>query len=243
MARTVREVMNRELFTLRPDEGIDEALRFLAALGISGAPVVEEGRPIGVVSFRDLLADRRGDTVRDRMSTPVLTIEGDARIEAAARAIAERGVHRIVVVDPGGRAIGVASSLDLLRGMLGIPAAHPATFPHLDLTTGLTWSDDAAFDLEHAEVAPQSPGLLVLVHGAAGVPERVVWAESCDDLRARLLELLAYVPDEPSTLKQLLAHPHEIRFRAATATNARERRRALQRILADAHRERRSLAP
>jgi CBS domain-containing protein len=244
MARTVREIMNRELFTLRPDEGVDDALAYLVALGISGAPVLEGGRPIGVVSHRDLLARRAGRTVRERMTSPALTIPADARIEAAAREVAERGVHRIVVVDDDGRAVGVASSLDLLRGLVGVPASHPSSFPHLDLATGLSWTDDAPLDRAHVAAVESAPGLLVLVHGGVGLPERVVWAEAVDDLRARAerltssqtdgAELPVAVPeDEPPGLRALLAEPRALRFRVAVATNARERRRALHRILED----------
>lgn len=234
MARTVREVMNRELFSLRPTERVEDAIGFLVALGISGAPVIDAGRPVGVVSMRDLLS-AQGGVVADRMTKPAITIEADARIEAAARTCAERGIHRVIVTESDGRAIGVASTLDLLRGMLGVPATHPPTFPHLDLTTGLTWSDDAPFTLESAERAPAEAGILVLVHGGPGIPERVVWAEACDDVRARLVAMLSFTPDESDDLRRLLAHPHEIRFRAAASRSARDRKRVVHKLRELAH--------
>jgi len=235
MALTVGEVMNREIFSLRPSESVEDALGYLNVLGISGAPVVEGGKPVGVVSYRDLVApNRAGTTVRDRMTTPAITVTAAAELEVAARMLAERGVHRVVVVDENGRAIGVASSLDLLRGMTGVPASHPATFPHLDLATGMTWSDDLPFDLEHAELAPKGPGVLILIRGGAGVPERKVWAESCDDVRDRLLKMMGYSPDEPQGLQDVLAHPKDLRFRAAGSSATRERRRVVRSILSDA---------
>lgn len=234
MALTVGEVMNREIFSLRPSESVEDALGYLNVLGISGAPVVDGGRPIGVVSFRDLVAERPGKTVHDRMTTPAITVQANAELEVVARLLAERGVHRVVVVDDDGRAIGVASSLDLLRGMTGVPATHPATFPHLDLATGMTWTDDLPFDLEHAELAPDGPGVIVLIRGGVGQPEKKVWAESVDDVRDRLLKMMGYSPEEPEGLKEVLAHPKDLRFRAAGSSATRERRRVVRSILSDA---------
>lgn len=237
MAITVREVMNRELFTLRPSERVDDALRFLVALGVSGAPVVEKGAPIGVVTLKDLLNDKPGDTVGDRMRSPAISIEADARIDTAARMLGEHGVHRLIVVDASGRAIGIAASIDLLRGLHGIPAAHPPGFPHLDPTTGLAWTDDAPLDATNVERAPRGPGLVVLVRGAAGMRERVIWAESTDDMRERLRAMLAPTDKESLTLRQLLLHSDTLRFRVAPSTSTADRRRALKRVLAAAYRD------
>jgi len=227
-------VMNREIFSLRPSETVEDALGYLHVLGISGAPVVEGGKPIGVVSLRDLVAERSGKTVRDRMTVPAITVHANAELEVVARILAERGVHRVVVVDELGKAIGVASSLDLLRGMTGVPAAHPAAFPHLDLATGMTWTDDLPFDLEHAEISPRGPGVIVLIRGGVGQPERKVWAESVDDVRERLVVMMGYSPDEPEGLKEVLAHPKDLRFRAAGSSATRERRRVVRSVLSDA---------
>lgn len=236
MAINIAEVMNHELFTLRPDEQLGDAVQFLVALSIGGAPVVENAIPIGMASLHDLLAHREGNTVRDRMVSPVLTTPGDASIEEAAYAMGERGEHRIVVVDNVGRALGIASAVDLMRGMLGIPVTHPPTFPHFDPATGLKWTDDMAFGRVHAAEAPEGTGLVVLIRGGAGVRERVIWAEGCSDIRSRLVTMTENRSDEPITLRQLLARPDGLRFRAAPSNNDADKRRALKRILSDAYR-------
>lgn len=236
MALTVAEVMNRELFTLRPDEHLDNAVRFLVSLSIGGAPVVENAVPIGIVSLHDLLTRGEGGLVRDRMVSPVLTTPGDATIEEASRALGEAGEHRIVVIDTLGRAIGIASAVDCLRGMLGIPVTHPSTFPHLDPATGLQWTDDLPFDRAHADRAPEGSGVIVLIRGGAGVRERVIWAEGCEDVRTRVKLMIENSPDEPITLRQLLMRKDGLRFRAAPSKSESDKKRALKRILSDAYR-------
>ena len=54
----VSEVMTRDVFTLRPDQTLDEAARILVEQGISGAPVVQGEEVVGILSERDLLAAR-----------------------------------------------------------------------------------------------------------------------------------------------------------------------------------------
>jgi CBS domain-containing protein len=115
-------------------------------------------------------------------------------ITHAARLLAETRFHHLPVVDAGGRVVGFVSALDLLCGMLGLPASHPAAFPHVDERTGLVWTDDRPLAYEHVEAAPDGPGVLVLRSASAGERDRVVWVESTDNVRRRLLELIAKPP-------------------------------------------------
>ena len=232
MALRVSEIMNRELFGLGPEDTVDMALRSILLLGITGAPVLDEdGKPLGLVSLRDLAADRPGDTVGERMTSPAATVAADARIAAAARDLARTGYHRLVVVDEAGTAVGMVSSVDVIRGLMGLPAPHPQSFPHLDRETGLTWTDDRPLEMGEIMAAPEGPGLLLLVHGGAGVPERIVWAEAPEDIRDRLAEMLA--APQPGLLGSWLEHG-SLRFRAAASSEPAERSEALAAIVRQA---------
>lgn len=229
MAVRVREIMNRELFSVRPEEPLNATLEAILALSITGAPVVDErGKPLGLVSLRDLVAEKPGTTAGERMTRPPATVPAEARIGEAARRLAGTRYHRLIVVDEGGRAVGMVSSLDLIRGLLGLPTPHPAAFPHLDRETGLSWTDDLPLELEEVQAAPDGPGVLVLLHGGAGVPEKVVWAESGENVRGRLREMLT--TSQPELLAAWLEHGG-LRFRAASAPDPAERAHALQVIL------------
>jgi CBS domain-containing protein len=183
----VSDVMNRELFPLEPDDLVDEAARYLAALGITGAPVLDaDGAPMGVLSLPDCVGGGTALVV-ECMTTPAITIRDNAPLHAAARLIGETDHHRLVAVDANGRAVGVVSSIDVIRGLLGMPAHHPPQFPHYDAQTGLTWTDDAPLDPDRVETAPAGAGILLLIE--SGDPPRTVYAEWTRDLRARLVEL------------------------------------------------------
>lgn len=227
MSSRVREIMNAELFRLRSGDAASDVLNGILALGITGAPVLDEmRRPLGMVSLRDLVG-RTGTRAGEVMTSPAVTIRSDALVAEAGHRLAETGRHRLVVLDAEGRAIGVVSALDVVRGLLGLPAAHPPAFPHLDEETRLTWTDDVPLDVDRLDMAPDGPGLLQLVHGGAGLPERVVWVESCENVYTRLTDMLA----EPQTDQPVLAWwlaQNSMRFRAAAAADPIQRGKALE---------------
>jgi hypothetical protein len=73
--------------------------------------------------------------------------------------------------------------------------------------------------------APDGPGVLALLYGGAFVPERIVWTESCPNVRERLAEMLS-TPQQPPLAAWLDKRP--LRFRAAALKDARRRRRVLE---------------
>jgi CBS domain-containing protein len=227
VALTVREIMNPELFSLRAHDSVASALRYLSTLDVSGAPVLDAaGRPVGMISFRDLLPAGPGDTVETRMSAPVVSVAPGTTIREAARLLGERGFHRLVVVREWGDAVGIVSALDVMRALAGLPASHPSTFPHFDRDTGLTWSDDTLLDHIHVERAPSAPGILRLRVGGTEIAETDVWIEPAGNLRDRLRDMLAR-PQPDRRLSTLLdRYGDKLRYRAAVASGG-ERETAL----------------
>lgn len=231
MAKYVHEIMNRETLMFPAELTVEEALADLAALGVSGAPVVDAaGKPIGVVSWRDLVSGSRTASISERMTTPVITAAGGETIAHAADLLAERGIHRLFVVDGQGALIGALSIIDVLRALTGKPVRHPAAFPHLRNASGVTWTDDEPFEVTAAEAAPDGPGVLLLIESVVGERDDVVLVETPASVRARLVELLSVPQSDRPDLARLLEHPSRLRFRAA-AVEDDARRGAIARAL------------
>jgi CBS domain-containing protein len=140
---TVGEVMTREVVTVSEDTPYKQIAQVLAGHRISAVPVLDaDGRVTGVVSESDLLrkeefriaaaagwpgrlrrTERRARAkaaavnARHLMSTPVITIPPTATLPQAARAMAARGITRLVVTDDGVLA-GIVTRSDLLRRFL-----------------------------------------------------------------------------------------------------------------------------
>jgi tRNA nucleotidyltransferase (CCA-adding enzyme) len=62
----VKGFMAREIFTVRPDTGLDELERLLTSENIGRVPVVARGRLTGIVTRKDVLRAEHGDAYLDR---------------------------------------------------------------------------------------------------------------------------------------------------------------------------------
>ena len=121
---SVADFMASHLFTLSPDADIHDAVNFLLENKISGAPVVEGGRLVGMLSEKDCLrlltvgaehaaADGK---VCDFMTREVTTIRPDMNIYFAAGIFLQKPIRRIPVVDDG-ILLGQISRRDVLRAI------------------------------------------------------------------------------------------------------------------------------
>jgi CBS domain-containing protein len=134
---TVESIMERAVVALRPDQPLEEAVRQLEVAGVSGAPVVEGGRVVGVVELRALFeaaevpfrlaatsgpwhrdehrlagAERR---VSDAMNTDVVFLAPDSPIAVAAVLMRDHGINRISVIDHAGALRGIVARDDIVR--------------------------------------------------------------------------------------------------------------------------------
>lgn len=131
MNTLVRDRMTSPARTVTAATPLPELTKQLETARVSALPVVEDGRLVGIVSTTDLVRARAAGSLtadraaRDCMTKEVVTVrEGDPLDEAARRMVAAR-VHRLVVVDDGGRAVGVLSTRDLLRDVVASRVAQP----------------------------------------------------------------------------------------------------------------------
>lgn len=135
-ARTVEQLMTRDVVAARPTWSFKTAARHLRSADVSALPVVDDdGLVLGIVSEADLLLKdpdgvrgrrisrrrRRRErekasarTVEGLMTSPAITIGPDATLTAAARLMHDRLVKRLPVVDERGRLLGILSRGDLI---------------------------------------------------------------------------------------------------------------------------------
>lgn len=138
----VRDVMTKDVITVRMDADIYDAARLLSEHRISGMPVVDaSGRVMGVISEADILSSagmrkghtfkdvlrhllgeplpsgKRGEKVGDIMSVPAITTGPDNDVRQVAAILNERRIKRLPVIDKSGRLVGIISRADIVRAM------------------------------------------------------------------------------------------------------------------------------
>ena len=85
----VGEVMRRDVISVAPSTPMSKLRKILRVNRISGAPVLEEGRLLGIISIEDFirwLADGGPDCpIADKMTSNVTTIHDDVRLKLGVR--------------------------------------------------------------------------------------------------------------------------------------------------------------
>jgi CBS domain-containing protein len=214
MTETIEQIMNEEVYTVRPNELCGEVLAMILTLGITAAPVIDEANvPLGLVSLRNLARAQRDEPVSKHMTSPPATVSLETTIEEAGREMGQLSYHHLVVVDADGRVAGFVSSLDVIRGLVGLEASHPPAFPHQEPESGLAWTATLALSAENIEASsPAGPGMLVL--SLASAPDDVVWAEASGNVRARLHAFASGEHNLPEAIATQLA-AGSLEFRCA----------------------------
>ena len=64
----LQDICSQELTTISPDKAVDEAVRLMRDKAIRRLPVVEHGKPVGVVSIGDLALEKDPDSALGEIS-------------------------------------------------------------------------------------------------------------------------------------------------------------------------------
>jgi CBS domain-containing protein len=135
----VRHVMTETVFTVTPDTPLKAVATRMLEYGISGMPVVDGERVLGVISETDILfkervaPDRKGlvdwlvhyaedpplakleaRTAGEAMTTPAVTITPERTVADAAALLLDLRIDRLPVIE-GGELVGIVTRADLIR--------------------------------------------------------------------------------------------------------------------------------
>jgi len=142
LSRSLRaqDVMTREVAFVSPDTPLAEVAELMSRRGISGVPVVADGRVIGMISEKDFLfrmgskeiknfmglvaqclrdqgcrgIGLPGGQAADLMTSAAVTVGEDVSVLEIARIFKEKNINRAPVIDSQGRLTGIVARADLL---------------------------------------------------------------------------------------------------------------------------------
>jgi len=117
----VEELMIKNVYTVHPDTSVEEAVRTMNTHEIGCLVVVENERPIGIITERDLLKrvleqgkQPKTINVNEIMSTPVIYGNPQMELEDAARLMFRKKVKKLPIMQDN-ELVGLITLTDLAR--------------------------------------------------------------------------------------------------------------------------------
>ena len=118
---TARDMMVKDVVMIDENASVKESADVMNKREISSIIATRNGKPIGIVTERDLLKrivaegkDARKVKVKDIMSSPLTAIKPDMALEEAANIMLNKKIKKLPVIDRG-KIVGLLSLTDVAR--------------------------------------------------------------------------------------------------------------------------------
>ena len=124
----VSKVMSTKVVTAKANEKVSEALRTMVKNKIGSIIVVEKGKPIGILTERDVITrvakgqNLRTMAVRRAMSKPLVTVAPSVEIWKAVEQMVRHDVRRLPVLD-GDKLVGMVTERDMMYWLIKVAYA------------------------------------------------------------------------------------------------------------------------
>ena len=122
--QTVGEIASRDVISFSLTCSIKDAAKKLYQNEIDGAPVLENGKVIGVFTLSDLVQaianDDEDKTVGELMSKDVIIVKEDLKIADAIDIILKNSISRLIVADKNQGLVGIVTRTDLIESMTNL---------------------------------------------------------------------------------------------------------------------------
>lgn len=116
----------KDPISVRPTQPLREVLGVMRQHDISGVPVVEDGRPVGILTARDIRFEKNlAQPVSALMTTELVTVAPGCSPDRARELLHEHRIEKLLVVD-GGKLVGLITIKDLMQAELNPLAVKDA---------------------------------------------------------------------------------------------------------------------
>ncbi|MBV8604798.1 MAG: IMP dehydrogenase [Pelomonas sp.] len=170
----------REPLTVAPAATVREVLELTRQHGVSGFPVVEGRKVVGIVTGRDLRFETRMDASVREIMTPaerLITVREGASLEEAKALMHRHKLERVVVVGDGFELRGLMTVKDITK-QTSFPNAARDAHGKLRVGAAVGFGDDTEARVEALVKAGVDALIVDTAHGhSAGVVERVRWVK------------------------------------------------------------------
>ena len=170
----------REPLTVAPNATVREVVELSRQHGVSGFPVVEGKKVVGIVTGRDLRFETRMDVRVSEIMTPaekLITVREGASLEEAKALMHKHKLERVVVVGDNLELRGLMTVKDITK-QTNFPNAARDAHGKLRVGAAVGFGDDTEARVELLIKAGVDALIVDTAHGhSAGVLERVRWVK------------------------------------------------------------------
>ncbi|MGH7271488.1 MAG: IMP dehydrogenase, partial [Polyangiaceae bacterium] len=102
--------------TARPSQSLRATLEVMREHDISGVPIVEGDRPVGILTARDIRFEQNLDQpVSALMTKDLVTVPPGVSVDEAKRLLHKHRIEKLLVVDASGKLVGLITIKDILQ--------------------------------------------------------------------------------------------------------------------------------
>jgi IMP dehydrogenase len=115
--RSESAVVNQPI-TLPPDRTVSEAQELMREKGITGIPIVEGNKPVGILTHRDLRFETNGERKISEVMTPkerLITAQEGISLEEAQTLLHQHRIEKLLLVDSQGYLTGLITAKDIQK--------------------------------------------------------------------------------------------------------------------------------
>lgn len=121
---TVGDIASRDVVSLKTESTLLEASKLFASNNIKGAPVMGDGKAIGVFTVTDLvkaIANENNDAViGDLMTTNIVIVNEDMKIANAIEIMLKKDISRLLIADKDNNLLGIVTRTDLINSITNL---------------------------------------------------------------------------------------------------------------------------
>ena len=122
--KTVGDIASRDVVSFSVDCSVKDAAKKLTEKGIDGAPVIKNGKIVGVFTLTDLVNaiadDKENETVGELMSTNVVIVNEDLKIANAIDVMLKKSISRLIIADNDNALLGIVTRTDLIDSITNL---------------------------------------------------------------------------------------------------------------------------
>jgi CBS domain-containing protein len=120
MSIEVHDIMVDKVITIKKDATVKDAAKLMNEYEIGCLVVVENGKPVGIITERDMLkrvlgkSEKISAKIGEIMSKPLISAAPNMEIEEVAKLMFQKKVKKLPIVEKG-KLLGLLTLTDILR--------------------------------------------------------------------------------------------------------------------------------